>query len=294
MFQSHGHDLLCELMRVGRILPDKFNLEVMMVTVLAQSTQSKAEYFTAKELKQFHQDGFVVVRRMADATIVRQMIEVTDAALLQHTPPLEYETELGYPGAPASFNALGGSTPRRFKQALCRSPVLFDWATCAAVVHRLGQILGSAPILSLAHHNAIMVKNPYFSSDTEWHRDIRYWNFSRSNLVTTHLALTRATPENGCLRFLPGSHTLSIQPDQLDEAGFLRRDRPDNQALLATELTIPLDPGDVVFFHCLTFHAARRNRSSEVRKSVLFTYRAGDSSPIPGSRSAACPELVLQ
>jgi phytanoyl-CoA hydroxylase len=294
MLQSREHQLLCGLVYVGWAVPSQINLEaIAMSGTITQPTQSTTQYFTANELHQFHRDGFVVVRGMADATVVRQIIEVTDEAVLRHTPPLEYESELGYPGAPTSFDALGGATPRRFKQALCRSPVLFDWATCPDVVHRLGQIFGSAPILSLAHHNAIMVKNPYFSSDTEWHRDLRYWNFLRSNLVTTHLALTPATPENGCLRFLPGSHTQSISAEQLDQAGFLRSDRPENRALLATELTIPLEPGDVVFFHCLTFHAARRNRSSEARKSVLFTYRAEDSSPIPHTRSAAYPELVL-
>jgi phytanoyl-CoA hydroxylase len=265
-----------------------------MVSTLIQSAQVTENHFTSVELRQFHRDGFVVVRGLADPIEVEQIIAVTDEALRRRTPPIEYETEVGYPGAPTSFNAIGGLTPRRFKQAICRSPVLFEWATCDKIAYRLYQLLGSTPVLSLAHHNAIMVKDPHFSSDTGWHRDIRYWRFANPDLITTQLALTPATLENGCLRFIPGSHKALIHPEQLDQAEFLQPDLPENTALIAQEISIPLHPGDVVFFHALTFHAAGRNRSTAARKSVLFTYHAKDNFPLPNTRSAAQPELYLR
>jgi phytanoyl-CoA hydroxylase len=54
-----------------------------------------------------------------------------------------------------------------------------------------------------------------------------------------------------------------------------------------------LDPGDVLFFHCRTFHAAGRNQTSEIKFSAVFTFRPADNSPKPGTRSAAMPELLL-
>jgi phytanoyl-CoA hydroxylase len=250
-------------------------------------------HFTIAELNRFDRDGFIVIRGLADPIQVEKIVQVTDAALLTQTPPVEYEADLGYPGAPTSAQQPGGRTPRRFQQALHRDPSLYDWATSPKVVDRLRQLLNSNPVLSLAHHNSIMVKDPYFSSDTGWHRDIRYWHFANPELITVQLALTPSTLENGCLRFLPGSHKIPVSPHQFDAASFLRTDLPENQGLLDREVSFSLEPGDVIFFHALTFHAAGRNRSSHVRKSLLFTYRSTDNFPIPGTRSAAYPELFL-
>jgi phytanoyl-CoA hydroxylase len=52
-----------------------------------------------------------------------------------------------------------------------------------------------------------------------------------------------------------------------------------------------LEPGDVVFFHCRTFHAAAANRTGQTKFSLVFTYHALDNSPLPGTRSAATPSI---
>jgi phytanoyl-CoA hydroxylase len=63
--------------------------------------------------------------------------------------------------------------------------------------------------------------------------------------------------------------------------------------LIETQRHVVLDPGDVLFFHCLTFHAASRNQTTETKHSVVFTFRSADNLPVPGSRSAQAPELLL-
>jgi len=56
---------------------------------------------------------------------------------------------------------------------------------------------------------------------------------------------------------------------------------------------VELDPGDVLFFHCRLFHAASSNRSARTKFSAVFTYHATDNHPLPGSRSAGMPDIVL-
>jgi phytanoyl-CoA hydroxylase len=264
-----------------------------MTTVTKVHTQLDDEYFIPEERYAFDRDGFIILRGLIDPVQVEAILQVTDEAICHQIPPIEYEADLGYPGAPESRAEAGGRTPRRFQQALERSPVLFDLATSPKIVGRLRQLLNSAPVLSRAHHNSIMVKDPRFSSDTGWHQDIRYWNFDRPDLITVQLALTPSTLENGCMRFLPGTHKIPVAAEQLDKASFLRTDLLENKPLLDRDVSFPLEPGDVIFFHCLTFHAAGRNRSANARKSVLFTYRTTDNFPIPGTRSAAHPELYI-
>ncbi len=247
--------------------------------------------FTLKELQDFDRDGFIAVRQLAQPELVHQINQVTDALLQNPIQPIEYEAELGYPGAPKLIDEIGSKIPRRFLNAFCRGQSLYDWATHPGVLLRLHQLIGESITLSLAHHNSIMTKHPDFSSDTGWHRDIRYWSFNSSDLISVFLALTPSNTENGGLRFLPRSHKDIIQDYQLDNKSFLKIDVPENQALLDREVTIDLDPGDVIFFHSLTFHGAPRNRTKQERRSLLFTYHDTRNLPTPGTRSDSMPEL---
>lgn len=247
--------------------------------------------FTADELEQFHRDGFVVARGLADEALRGRMLEATRAGLAAEIEPLEYEAELHYPGAPWSLDAQGGRTIRRLKQAHSRGIVFTEWLVNPALVGRLAQLLGPNYLCPLAHHNCIMTKQPEYSSDTGWHQDIRYWSFRRPELVSVWLALTPERPENGCLWLIPGTHGMEFSRERLDEALFLREDLPENQVLISQKVAALLDPGDVLFFHGRAFHAATRNRTAQPKYSVVFTFRPEDNPPRPGTRSSSSPEL---
>lgn len=248
---------------------------------------------TQDQIEKFEQDGFLVMPKLVDSHIVDQMVALTDQFMIDMIPPIEYEAELGYPGAPTGRDATGGQTIRRFLRAMSRHPLFLDWATSPQIIHLLQQLLGTQIVMPLAHHNCIMVKDPRYSSETGWHQDIRFWRFERPELISTLLALNPANTENGCLRFLPGTHRMTFHKDQLDKNLFLRTDLPEHGPLFEKEIGIQMAPGDVILFHCKTFHAASKNRSNVARKSVLFTYRPADNPPIPGTRSASLPELLL-
>jgi phytanoyl-CoA hydroxylase len=259
----------------------------------AEVTHAPPPRFTVEELQAFRRDGFVVVRGLADERIVQRMREVTLDNLARRVEPLELEADLHYPGAPESRDSRGGRTIRRLKQAHSRDYVFTEWLTSPGLVARLHQILGPQIVCPLAHHNCVMTKEPRFSSETGWHQDLRYWSFERPELVNVWLALGPERPENGCLKVIPGSHRMKFQPSQFDEDLFFRSDLPENQPLIEQQQCVSLDPGDVLFFHCLTFHAASRNHTTETKHSAVFTFRAADNPPVPGSRSAASPELIV-
>ena len=249
--------------------------------------------FTDDELAVFHRDGFVKIPGLVDESTIDRILEYTDRASLMELGPIEYESDLGYPGAPESRDAPGGRTIRRLLQAIGRETVFSELATHPEILTRLRQILGKEIVLPLAHHNCIMVKAPRYGTATDWHQDIRYWRFEKPELVTVLLALNDATVKNGCLHLIPGSHHLSLCPEQLDEDQFLIDSEPTNKRCMANSKPVLMSAGDVVFFHCRTFHSAGSNQAGAARKSVLFTYRAANNPPLPGSRSAGSPELLL-
>ncbi len=248
---------------------------------------------TTSQVEQFAQDGYLIVRRMAAPAACAAMRAIAMEQLHAAAAPLEYEAEVGYAGAPASLDAPGGRTVRRLRNAWQRHECFRAWGQDAALVGAVRQLLGEAPCLTLAHHNCVMTKHPAFGTATGWHRDIRYWSFARSELISVWLALGQETAINGGLRFIPGSHRLQIGRERLDALDFLRPEVAANQALFAHHAAPELQAGDVVFFHSGLFHAAGRNDSDAVKLSLVFAYRGASNLPHAGSRSAAAGEICF-
>jgi phytanoyl-CoA hydroxylase len=250
--------------------------------------------FSSAELDQFGRDGFVIVRGFVPNATCEAMKAVALRHLAAETPPLEYEAQVRYPGAPESLEAPGGRTVRRELQACARDPLYRNWATSPQLAGRLQHLLGSPLELSQAHHNCIMTKNPAFSSATGWHQDIRYWSFEKPELVSVWLALGPEHEENGCLWLVPGSHRMEFRPDQFDGDRFFRADLEENRGVIQAKFAAELDEGDVLFFHCRLLHAAGRNRTSLSKFAAVFTYHSADNRPLPGTRSASLPEIALK
>jgi phytanoyl-CoA hydroxylase len=247
----------------------------------------------AAEMAALCEQGFVVARGFADAATVSALRALSEQHLAAAVEPIEYEADLRYPGAPASRQSAGGHTARRLLDAYGRDPLFAQWATSPAIGLWLGAYFGEAPVLSTVHHNCVMTKHPDYGSLTGWHQDIRYWSFSEPDLVSCWLALGHEKADNGGLFFLPGSHKAAFSPEQFDEKKFFLPDPPENRRLIAQAVCPELEPGDVVFFHCRTLHAAQRNASNAVKFSLVHTYYPGRIQPLPGSRSASRPGVPL-
>ncbi|HUG20226.1 MAG TPA: phytanoyl-CoA dioxygenase family protein [Planctomycetaceae bacterium] len=260
---------------------------------MPQGVQALPDRLTNDEVRFFEENGYLIVRRLLDEQTRQQMLDRTRQDLRNLVEPIEFEAELQYPGAPDSFESEGGKTARRLKAAHERDPVFLEFLRRPPVRNRLAQLLGTPVVMPTAHHNCIMTKQPRFSSDTGWHQDIRYWRFERPDLVTLWLALGAEHSENGCLKVIPGSHSLAYSRERFDDELFLRIDLPENQQLISKSEYVELSPGDVLLFHCRLFHSATRNFSDQPKFSAVFTFRGPDNQPVPDTRSSAMPEISL-
>ncbi len=282
------------------VFTSEFDPAYALVALVAASAatwcvlfRTRRDGFSAGELAQFENDGYVVVRRLVDSTSCAIMLSKAKLDLAVAAAPLEYESETGYPGAPASLDAPGGRTVRRLLQAYARSAVLARWLIAPVLALRLRQLLGARIVMSQAHHNCVMTKNPGFSSATHWHQDIRYWSYQQPELVSVWTALGREHAGNGCLRVLPGTHRMVFSPEQYDGDIFLCPEHAGNQKLIETQQMVELDTGDVLFFHCRLLHAAGDNRSTDTKFSLVSTYHAAANRPLAGTRSASLPDIPL-
>lgn len=246
-----------------------------------------------KQIEMFRTDGYLVLRNMVSPALCVTILATAKSHLRTAVPPVEYEADVGYPGAPRSVDAPGGKTVRRLRGAYHRDPCFRAWAQDPSLVAGLAQLLGEEVCLSPAHHNCVMTKHPDFGTATGWHRDIRYWSFTRPDLISVWLALGPENAANGGLRFIPGSHRMKIAPEQLDALDFLRPDLPQNQSLFEQGISLDLARGDVVFFHSGLFHAAGQNTTGSVKMSLVYAFHGKSNRPIEGTKSAAAGEIFL-
>lgn len=256
-------------------------------------TSAMGAALSTQQIAQFETDGYLLFKNMLAPAACAQMLAVAQQQLHAALPPLEYEAELGYAGAPASLDAEGGRTVRRLRGAYDRDDCFRNWARDTRVVAKLEQLFDEPVCLTLAHHNCVMTKHPQYGTATGWHRDIRYWSFTQPDLICVWLALGDETSANGGLKFIPGSHRWDIADEQLDELDFLRPEHPANQALFAQGIAVDLHQGDVVFFHSRLFHAAGINATPAVKTSIAFAYHGCSNQPVAGSRSAASGDVRL-
>ena len=251
--------------------------------------------FYQTAITEFAERGFIIVRGLASEGLCTKMLKVVMDSMNPPLAPVEFETDVQYPGSPTDRLSLGGDTPRRLLNAYTRDKVFRQWALGSAVVEQVKLLLNSQAIaVSQNHHNCLMTKHPGFSSATQWHQDIRYWLFDQSDLVSVWLALSDENQQNGGLRLIPGSHRLHLERGRFDGALFFRQDLPENQSIINTAISAKLHRGDVLFFHSGTLHAADQNQSDKVKISLVFTYHDLNNRPLAGTRSAAYPDIICR
>jgi len=176
---------------------------------------------------------------------------------------------------------------------------LFSWPPALAVLAELGY---SRPKWG----SAFLLSKPPHAPPLYWHQDWAAWGDPVSAapepaqlFLMYYLADT--SPENGCLRVIPGSHRRRLAfHDQLPEAHedatyFADPDSPIFQRH-PDEVDVPVKAGDLVIGDARVLHAAHANRSDQRRTLLtLWYYPAFEELPEPiqarfGRREPVPPE----
>jgi len=121
------------------------------------------------------------------------------------------------------------------------------------------------------------IKEAQSPSFVSWHQDLKYWGLDSDALVSAWVAISPVTRENGCMRFVPGSHTLGLvdHRDTFDETNFLTRgqeaavDIDEDSTAYAT-----LKPGQASFHHGKLLHASSPNRTDDRRIGLTINFMA--------------------
>ncbi len=230
-------------------------------------TQTKTNVPSTDLTARYWRDGFVFpieVMNADRAAALRAEVEAVEGQLA---------------GDPALRTSVLGNANLAlpFIDQVTRAPALLEAA---------GGILG--PDL-LVWSCSFFTKEAQAASYVSWHQDLHYWGLDRDDEVTAWLALTPATTENGCMRYLAGSHREIVEHGDSNGA--------DNMLSRGQEVTVEIDeaaatevilaPGQAALHHGRTFHSSHANQSDERRIGLAIRYIAPSMKMAVGERLGA-------
>ena len=133
------------------------------------------------------------------------------------------------------------------------------------------------------------IKEPSSAGFVSWHQDSTYWGLDPADVVTAWVAFTDATPENGYMQYIPGTHT----SDQLEHRDTFAKNnlltRGQEVAVDVDEskaVTIELRPGEISLHHVRLVHGSPANPSNDRRIGFAIRYIPTSVSQIAGEDSA--------
>ena len=119
-------------------------------------------------------------------------------------------------------------------------------------------------------------KPPGTQHATPPHQDNFYFCLAPPQVLTMWLALDPVDEENGCLRYIPGSHLRGVRPHRRTKTlGFSQGIADYSDADRTGEVAIFAQGGDVLIHHGNMIHRANANRSStRHRRSFGMVFQA--------------------
>lgn len=150
-------------------------------------------------------------------------------------------------------------------------PCLDELVRDAALTALVADVLGPDLIVLSAD---VFVKEPRSTRRITWHQDVNYWELEPLDVLTAWIALTPATPDNGCVQYAAGRHHGRIDHvEQPTADNMLSRGQEIAVDVAESEVTdVALTPGQVSFHHALTPHASGPNSSDAHRIGVAVRY----------------------
>ena len=137
-------------------------------------------------------------------------------------------------------------------------------------------------------HDQIISKPPRDNGHFRFHQDFYLWPLREPRIATCWLALDDATPENGCMHVVPGSHrdprfglesyAAELKARGAAEAEGREPEESERQKMAYEPASIgrpvELKAGECMFHHCLNFHATPANVTDRQRRAHIMIFMA--------------------
>lgn len=158
-----------------------------------------------------------------------------------------------------------------------RHPAFLELARDPRVIACIEPLLG--PNIQLQHSKLATKAVSKGEGAFGWHQDIMYYPHTNTSLLSVFVYLDDATPENGCMSMVRGSHLLGplnhLNADGVFAGACQETSYWENQS--AKVVAIAPRAGSISIHHCLTLHGSPANVSGKPRRGIVYSYRADDA-----------------
>ena len=211
----------------------------------------------------FETDGFVAVSSFCDADEL-QVIESALARFIERLIPSLSAEEVFYE------DKADPSTLKQI-QRMHEHDESFDSFMRKKPLALAEELLGE-PVVgkNLQYFN----KPPGTGQGTPAHQDGYYFMLEPCRALTMWMALDPVDEENGCVRYLRGSHLDGMRPHgRTQTLGFSQAIVDFGKNETRDEVPCPANPGDLLAHHALTIHRAEANLSlTRSRRALGFIF----------------------
>ncbi len=244
-----------------------------MAVAVAPVTQEPTSAFTQDQVDFFHQNGYLVV----EDVLSQEELE----ALRQETTHICRGERGPVTGLPAFTSA--ETDTEVIRKTLC---IHFPHKISDAMYETLGHPRIVQVLTHLIGPNVKCMQSMLFIKSAgqpgqAWHQDEAFIPTRDRSLVAAWMALEDATPANGCLWVIPGSHRPGII--------YPTREHDDERYDCAVEafafpytdddgVVVPVKAGSVVFFNGYLLHRSLPNRAPDgFRRALVNHYMSAES-----------------
>jgi phytanoyl-CoA hydroxylase len=156
-----------------------------------------------------------------------------------------------------------------------RHAAFHDLARDPRIVRLLAPLIG--PDIQLQHSKLATKPLVKGRGPFAWHQDFAYYPHTNTSLLAVMVMLDDATPDNGCMRMVRGSHRLGLLEHRIN--GFFSGGCTESARWSDPAAVVDITPkaGGISIHHALTLHGSDVNRSGLPRRGVVFSYRADDA-----------------
>ncbi len=235
----------------------------------ATMTHSQEQTLDAPLLRSdFQRDGFVVIRNFLPAAEFQLLTDNVNRFIRDVVPTLT-DRDAFYDDRtkPETLKQLARMEQDPFFAEYRQHPL---WTSTAA------SLLGE-PVQ--VHGVEWFNKPPATNHATPPHQDNFYFCLQPPQVLTMWLALDPIDEENGCLRYVPGSHQRGIRPHSRTQTlGFSQGISDYTSEDIAHEVAIIALPNDVLIHLGNTIHRANANRSQmRHRRSFAMVFQGASA-----------------
>ncbi len=238
---------------------------------------------SSQQVARFREDGFLAIHGLTARDEIKHLRALYDRLFREKAG---YERGLQLDLMSSEDDAAEAPRLLQILNPVELAPELRDSVVRRNALVVAQQLLGAQAAAWFEH---AICKPARHGAATPWHQDEAHRNDSgvTYDQISIWLPLQEATVENGCMRYIPGSHRGPLLPHHSPN---------DDPRIMALECTgefdqsravcVPLNIGDAVVHDSRTLHSANANVTAEPRRAYIMAFR-GAVTPAPHFRGYA-------